>query len=381
MKVLDKDIVYIYINDCIRWSGGVNILIQIINSLKGSKDINFKIIYVKPSILKNFLNSLRLILRGGGYKNNKIIDEDLLDKFQQYVNENNLKLEILDYSFFKKNFKDVKIFPIMKINSSLKNKKTIGYIPDCQHLHLESFFLKRVIIYRNYQFRRIKKFCSDVYCTSQNVKEDLVKHYMFNPKNIQVTGFMPMRLESQEEKLEKVNEEFFLIANQLWQHKNHIYAIKAFNKTKDENTKLYCTGHMHDHRDGTYTDKIIKLIDELNLNDRIKFLGYLDRKEFIKYLVSCKALIQPTLFEGSPGGFSVADAVAYGVPVLISDIPMNHEVDVGEVKYFDVNNEDSLANLLIDDFEVSLDSRLNQSNILSENAVKKMRRIIKDLIV
>ena len=87
------------------------------------------------------------------------------------------------------------------------------------------------------------------------------------------------------------------------------------------------------------------------------------------------------MFEGSPGGFSVADAVAYGVPVLISDIPMNHEVDVGEVKYFDVNNEDSLANLLIDDFEVSLDSRLNQSNILSENAVKKMRRIIKDLIV
>ena len=66
--------VNIYINDCIRWSGGVNILTQIVNSLI-DYDINFKILYVKESLLMKLLNRLRLTLRGGGYKNNKIIDE------------------------------------------------------------------------------------------------------------------------------------------------------------------------------------------------------------------------------------------------------------------------------------------------------------------
>ena len=108
------------------------------------------------------LNTLRLSLRGGGYKNNKIIVGDLLNKFQSYLSENNLLLEKINHTNFSKNFINENMLPVMKISSSLKNKNLIGYIPDCQHLHLETFFLKRVIIYRNYQIRRIKKFCKKI---------------------------------------------------------------------------------------------------------------------------------------------------------------------------------------------------------------------------
>ena len=55
------DKVYIYINDCIRWSGGINILIQIISSLNSHKN-DYEIIYVKPSIATKLLNFLRLTL-------------------------------------------------------------------------------------------------------------------------------------------------------------------------------------------------------------------------------------------------------------------------------------------------------------------------------
>ena len=156
-----------------------------------------------------------------------------------------------------------------------------------------------------------------------------------------------MRIESTLPEFKILKEEFFLIANQLWKHKNHTYAIKAFkeyiDKYQDENTMLYCTGYVHDHRDLTHSSSVFDLIERLDLTSRVKFLGYLDRKEFLKYLTNCKALIQPTLFEGSPGGFSVADAVAYGVPVLLSDIPINREVDKGDIQYFDLNNISSLV--------------------------------------
>jgi glycosyltransferase involved in cell wall biosynthesis len=46
------------------------------------------------------------------------------------------------------------------------------------------------------------------------------------------------------------------------------------------------------------------------------------------------ALVQPTLFEGTPGGLAVADAVSLGVPVIASDIPVNREISEGEVSYF-----------------------------------------------
>tara|TARA_B100001996_G_scaffold346280_1_gene303132 strand:+ start:770 stop:1930 length:1161 start_codon:yes stop_codon:yes gene_type:complete len=373
----------IYINDCIRWSGGVNILIQIVNSLI-KYDVNYKILYVKESFLMKILNRLRLTLRGGGYKNNKIIDEDLLNKFQKYVENNNLILEHLEYKYFKHNYKNEYILPVIKINSSLKNKKIVGYIPDCQHLHLKSVFLRRIIYYRNYQIKRIKKFSSKIYSTSENVKKDLVEHYSFSPEKIKVTGFTPMRLEQGLPKPKKFDEDFFLIANQLWQHKNHIFAIKAFkeyvDKNQDHNTMLYCTGYIHDHRDSTHSSSIFDLIEKLNLTSRVKFLGYLNRKEFLKYLISSKAVIQPTLFEGSPGGFSVADAVAYGVPVLLSDIPINREVDKGDIQYFDLNNLNSLVELLDQDFDFNIEIRHKKSQDISVQAMKNLQNVISELL-
>ena len=106
---------YIYINDCIRWSGGLNILIQLISSIKDNKNIEFEIIYVKPSIFTKSLNYMRLLLRGGSYKVNKLIDNDLFLRFEDYLTQNNLKIIEYKYREFKRNKISDYIFPIMKI--------------------------------------------------------------------------------------------------------------------------------------------------------------------------------------------------------------------------------------------------------------------------
>ena len=201
---------YIYINDCIRWSGGLNILIQLISSIKDNKNIEFEIIYVKPSIFTKSLNYMRLLLRGGSYKVNKLIDNDLFLRFEDYLTQNNLKIIEYKYREFKRNKISDYIFPIMKINTSLKNKKLIGYIPDCQHLHLKELFLRRIIWYRNYQFKKVRKYCEKIISTSSSVKYDLINHYNFREEKIITLGFQPIRFEDLVEYSKPDHEDYFL---------------------------------------------------------------------------------------------------------------------------------------------------------------------------
>ena len=375
------DKVYIYINDCIRWSGGINILIQIISSLNSHKKSNFEIIYVKPSRVTKLLNFLRLTLRGGGYKTNKLIDDDLFSKFEKFLANENLELSNYSYSKFKKlKFKEF-VFPVMKINTSLKNKNLVGYIPDCQHIHLPELFRKWVSVYRDYQFSKVKKYCKKVIATSNSVLNDLVSTYGFEEDIIFNVGFNPIRLEKDQNFSSPIEKDYFLIANQLWEHKNHIYAIRAFKKyielNPNSNTKLLCTGYIHDHRNSLYSQKLFELIKDEDLKERVVFLGYLSRKEFLNYLVFAKALIQPTLFEGTPGSLSTADAVSYGVDVFLSDIQINREVNQGNIKYFDINNINSLVMLLNDCKPKSINERLeNSKDISTESQIKFVNKII-----
>ena len=47
-----------------------------------------------------------------------------------------------------------------------------------------------------------------------------------------------------------------------------------------------------------------------------------------------KALIQPTLFEGGPGGGSVYDAISLDVPIILSNIEVNQEVKYNKTLFF-----------------------------------------------
>ena len=59
------------------------------------------------------------------------------------------------------------------------------------------------------------------------------------------------------------------------------------------------------------------------------------------------ALIQPTLFEGSPGGLSVYDALALGVRAIVSDIPVNLEIQEPTVTFFKAANAEDLADMMV----------------------------------
>ncbi|MFD1139491.1 glycosyltransferase [Larkinella insperata] len=64
--------------------------------------------------------------------------------------------------------------------------------------------------------------------------------------------------------------------------------------------------------------ELTALVAELNLQDHVTFLGARDRSYIHEHLHEYHLLVQPSLFEGF--GLTVAEAMAAGVPVLVSNI-------------------------------------------------------------
>ncbi len=78
---------------------------------------------------------------------------------------------------------------------------------------------------------------------------------------------------------------------------------------------------------GWLCDDIYRLVDELKLNDLIRFTGYVEDGDLPALYSSAEAFIYPSLYEGF--GLPPLEAMACGVPVITSDTSSLPEV-VGE---------------------------------------------------
>jgi colanic acid/amylovoran biosynthesis glycosyltransferase len=107
-----------------------------------------------------------------------------------------------------------------------------------------------------------------------------------------------------------------LYTGRLVEKKGPAYAIEAFNKLTAEfpDAELRMIG------DGPLKDKIIELINKLDLNDKVALLGALPQSMVLKEMASADIFFLPSLTaengdrEGSP--VSVLEAEATGLPVV-----------------------------------------------------------------
>jgi len=101
---------------------------------------------------------------------------------------------------------------------------------------------------------------------------------------------------------------FINVAN-LYSYKNHDLIIKAFSKLTSTNSELIIIGK------GECELQLKDLVDSLNLNDRVKLLGY--KKNPSNYLKKSDCFILASSHEGFPN--SILEAMAHGLPVISSD--------------------------------------------------------------
>ena len=78
---------------------------------------------------------------------------------------------------------------------------------------------------------------------------------------------------------------------------------------------------------GSDTARLESLVDELGLAGRVRFLGYVEREVLARLLLDAQALCFPSIAEGF--GLPVLEAMAAGLPVVASDLPVIREVTGG----------------------------------------------------
>ncbi|MDZ7722687.1 MAG: glycosyltransferase family 4 protein [candidate division KSB1 bacterium] len=107
--------------------------------------------------------------------------------------------------------------------------------------------------------------------------------------------------------------------------------------------------------DGDYKASLIKLVDRLELRDRVHFTGHVTHKEKVQWLNRLWVAVNPSPKEG--WGLTVIEANACGVPVIASDSPglrdsVVHEKTGYLYPYGDLSKMKDYLNMLLDDAEL-----------------------------
>jgi glycosyltransferase involved in cell wall biosynthesis len=268
---------------------------------------------------------------------------------KQFIKDNpklikNIKLYSNEKEFIRLN--PNLIFPIyFPIKESDIN--SIGYIYDFQHIDLPHLFTRHEINLRNKLFFNILKKNHNIIVNSNFVSNKLKKYFnTFNNKIIKIP-FLPYIQNNMKDKnfndLKKkyrIKKNFFIICNNFWKHKNHKVAFKAFSQfiKLHSNYQLVCTGDLTDSRHPKHFESITKKYNKLIEEKKILILGVIPKNEQICLLKNSKIVIQPTSYEGGPGGFSAYEAVAYKKTLLLSDIIVNKEIKSKNVFFFKENS-------------------------------------------
>ena len=227
----------------------------------------------------------------------------------------------------------------------------VGYLYDFQHKHLPELFSENEITIRNQCFSKMLNTATHIIVNSESVSKDAEIFFGKTKAAIHSLPFSPCPqkswLSSELDVRYKynINKSFFMVCNQFWKHKDHSTAFRAFAYFLNGNNdaELICTGQTCDDRFPSYFISLKQLLFDLNISSRVRILGHIPKAEQISLLKNSLGLIQPTLFEGGPGGGASYDAISLGIPVIASDIVVNREMNCGDITYFRAGDADSLA--------------------------------------
>jgi glycosyltransferase involved in cell wall biosynthesis len=220
----------------------------------------------------------------------------------------------------------------------------VGYVYDFQHKYFPSYFSASECFSRDIEFATMLRDAKAVIVNARSVKEDIDKFYPYRECEVFNLPFSAAPVLSWLEDGDpnildryKLPPRYFLISNQFWMHKAHGTAFQALALLKDTDCAdlhIVCTGKMEDYRFPDHIRNLSQEVSDLGIGDRVHFLGHIPKVDQIAIMKKSLAVLQPTLFEGGPGGGSVYDAVSLGVPAIVSDIPVNREIEHEENLFY-----------------------------------------------
>lgn len=346
------------------WGGGIDFIRLIASSIVlAEKSTSFQHNLLLPKDIptdrvKHYFRTLKKLITSFSASNNSIAnikfnENYLRNTFNDLKNEICITLSGSTLQSQIETAKKVGTSVILPCLAPIENSDIawVGYLYDFQHRRLPNFFSDAAITKRDLDFQKMLFNAKHVIVNSKSVAEDAKFYFGAFPATLHALPFSPcpqlnwLKDDLEVTKRYQISKPYFIVSNQFWKHKDHTTAILAFSEFMKYggDALLIFTGDTKDYRFPEYFDELDSLIHKLNIDAHIKILGHISKIDQINLVKRAIALIQPTLFEGGPGGGAVSDAIALGVPAIVSNIPVNMEIDCGDVTYFEASNPSDLA--------------------------------------
>ncbi len=182
---------------------------------------------------------------------------------------------------------------------------------------------------------------------SQFTKQEIIKKLGVRPEKITViyegveSGWdRPLAPSDYKRIRRKFNlpQSYLLFVSTLQPRKNIVRLIRAFKKVTKENPSLslVIVG-----KKGWGYEEIFNTVDELGLQTKVRFLGYVERNDLRVLYAGAKAFCLPSLHEGF--GLPVLEAMSLGTPVIISNCSSLPEIGGRAAIYFDPYRVEDIA--------------------------------------
>ena len=179
-------------------------------------------------------------------------------------------------------------------------------------------------VYRNIWWERITYYVlrrSTFFISDAQVTRNKAVEYGMNPDRtivfpwgVDLEHFAPRKEERRK------REEFILFCNRSWEPR---YGVDVLAKAFVRVAKSKPNARLNLLAGGSQEDRIRKILQKNGAIDQVHFKGYVSQKELPRYYNEADVYISPSHVDGS--SVSLMEAMACGLPCLISDIPANKE--------------------------------------------------------
>lgn len=269
------------------------------------------------------------------------------------------------------------VFPYYKSEQQSAAKRKIYWVADFQEHFAPEFFSKDDIASRLQNQQEIQASTGHLIVSSNTALGHFKSIFPQHTVKVSVLPFAVAHPPYQDINIKLLLEKYqlparyFICPNQFWKHKNQLAVLKAVRELKAKGIEITVafTGNTNDYRNPHYFTEMKAFVEDNNIGNNVKFLGFIDRRDQLQLMNNAIAIIQPSLFEG--WSTVVEDAKLMNKFLLVSDIEIHREQLVNSsAHFFDPQNVNQLAQLLQQFNEHQTPPPLFENNTYHESVEK-----------
>lgn len=236
----------------------------------------------------------------------------------------------------------------------------LSWIPDLQHVGLPEFFSAEEIETRDRKYQNAATYSDAIILSSESAREDFAGRFGGDGARVDILRFYTLPDAAWYEPdftavrdRFGIAEDYFMVCNQFWAHKNHLAVVEALKllKARGHEPMVVFTGGVSDHRRPGVIDGVLQSLCEAGIWSQVRILGQLSRLDQIQLLRGARAVIQPSLFEG--WSTVLEDCRTLGQDLIASRLRVHLEQDIPEARYFDPHQPAELADHLAETMATS----------------------------